>query len=165
MPTLHLGVNDIPYADPDPQPHKAAKARRGKANKPRRKSKTGTETTGDVATFIENKYHLMQTFFDQNDQVIADAFANGMAGAIEDLISGAPIRDPFAGINAEVTAGFQAWLTLGLDEEAGIEGVPTKAALERRSLRFKNKRGPNRRPSFIDTGAYEGSFQAWITDK
>ncbi|MFK2871852.1 hypothetical protein IR203_24655, partial [Salmonella enterica subsp. enterica serovar Weltevreden] len=47
MITFHLGVIDIPYEDEN-------------------------TTTGDVAEYLEEKYQIMQTFFDRYGNDIAD---------------------------------------------------------------------------------------------
>jgi hypothetical protein len=44
----------------------------------------------------------------------------------------------------------------------GIPGVPTLAAQEGRSSRFKKGKGKGPRKSFIDTGLYVGSFKSWV---
>lgn len=172
--TLHLGVVDVPYApgEGDPAPkltkkgrmHKASARRAGKAYQQGYLPKPVT-TTGDVAVKLEEKYGVMQAFYEQAEPHIAEAFAHGTAAALEDLLMGSPVSDPFAGVSQEITDAFKVFLSQGTIEEMGIPGVPTKAALERRSSRFKKGRGPAQRPSFIDTGTYENSFTAWVTDE
>lgn len=159
MTTLHLGVFEIPYADPDPKPA----PRRG-GGRPRPKVQSGAQTTGDVATFLEEKYHVMETFAAEYEEQIIAACVHGMADALENLYAGAPLGDPYAEVGQEVADGFKTYLSLGLIEDVGIPGVPTQAAIRRRSQRFKKRVGPAKRPSFIDTGAYEGSFTAWFED-
>ena len=50
MITFHLGVIDVPYEDEN-------------------------TTTGDVAEYLEEKYQIMQTFFDRYSNDIADLMA------------------------------------------------------------------------------------------
>jgi hypothetical protein len=52
--TLHLGVIDIPYEDED-------------------------TTTGDVAEYLEEKYQIMQTFFDRYSNEIIGFMADDLA--------------------------------------------------------------------------------------
>lgn len=161
---LVLGVIDIPYVQNfDKEPKKIPKAKKGKANKPiRTVGPSGTETTGDVATWLENKYGVMQVFADQQEPAIAQALENSLAGAMESQLMGAP-----AGMNAFGTAEHeigQMFRTF-LDEEevaqAGVKGVPTEAAKKGVNHRLKENKG-DPRPSFVDTGKYQNSFVAWV---
>jgi len=56
---LHLGVHDHPYV-----------------------GKSGV-TTGDVAEWLEGKYHVMEVFAGTYIDEISDAMADNVAGAIE----------------------------------------------------------------------------------
>lgn len=135
---LHLGVVDIPYT-------------------------VGGVTTGDVATFLESKYDVMQTFYDNNDQKVALALEDGLRGHLENLLLGAPpSATPFASGTSEIDHMFQSFIETGQMEKMGLPGVPTKAAIERRSSRFKKKRAKKARPSFVDTGLYVANFKSWI---
>jgi hypothetical protein len=163
LTTLHLGVIDVPYVDPAPV--KAPKARRGKANRPRkRRAKgSGAVTTGDVAEILEAKYAVMDTFVLLHEQEIADQFAEAISGALENLVVGAPpANNPFGPAEGWTEARFKRFLEL--QEMNGlVQGVPTRAALEGVRHRFKSKKNPaGPRPSFIDTGLYESSFKAWV---
>ncbi len=147
MTTLHLGVIDIPYAD-----------------------EKGV-TTGDVAEFLEDKYHVMGAFYGRYEGKIANALANALAGALETVRMGGPLSGkPFATAESEIAADFKHFLSSSEIETMGIEGVPTKAALDGKSKRFKRGRNKGktglpgvRRPSFIDTGLYQASFVDWVT--
>lgn len=156
MPKLALGVLDLPYSG---VPTKATKAN------PRHAS---TVSTGDVATILEDKYQVMETFFDFHSQEIGDALANGMAGALENLMMGAPVQtNPFGGAESQIKSMFQKFLDTG-EMDGKVPGVPTQAAQDRasgkkRSARMKNKRASNAKAvSFVDSGLYESSFLAWI---
>lgn len=132
---LTLGVLDIPY-------------------------KTGGVSTGDVAEILESKYHVMEVFAGTHIDDIANDLADSVAGALETLMAGGPVQaDPTIAAMGTIEKRFQDFLTH--EEMAGWPGVPTQAALEGRSSRFKGKRGP-RRPSLIDTGTYLASFKAWV---
>ena len=138
--TLHLGVLDVPYSH----------------------SPEGT-TTGDVAEILEAKYHPMEAFVELHLSEIAEDLAQGFQGTLESILMGAPPpSDPFATGTGKIEDRFKQFLSLGEMEALGYPGVPTKAAIERRSSRFKTKRGPAQRPSFIETGQYQASFKAWI---
>jgi len=159
---LHLGVIDIPYVKP-PIQKKVAKAKRGKSNKPVKQSTgSGTQSTGDVAGWLEKKYGVMQTFVDMQMPAIAAELENALAGALENMMMGAPpTGNPFASAESNITQMFKTFLAEGEIEHAGIPGVPTAAALRGVNHRLKVNRG-SPRPSFIDTGLYQNSFIAWI---
>ncbi|EJP6912203.1 hypothetical protein NY642_001281 [Salmonella enterica] len=136
MITFHLGVIDVPYEDEN-------------------------TTTGDVAEYLEEKYQIMQTFFDRYSNDIADLMTNDMATSLENMMAGAPpARDPLAESMSRIHDLFVAFLDN--TEMNGLLGVPTRRALEGISRRFKNKKGPPR-PSFIDTGTYQAAMRAWVS--
>ncbi|WP_158781590.1 hypothetical protein [Pantoea sp. BAV 3049] len=136
MITLHLGVIDIPYED------------------------EGT-TTGDVAERLEEKYQIMQTFFNRYGNEIADMMSNDLAAGLENMLAGAPpSKDPLAESMSRVHDLFVAFLDNS--EMNGMPGVPTRRALLGISKRFKNKKGTPR-PSFIDTGTYQAVMRAWVS--
>lgn len=144
---LHLGILDLPYA------HQGSKG--GKVS-------SGQQTTGFVAEILENKYHVMEQYFLNNQEQVAGALENSAAGALENLLVGGPVQaNPFAEASSNIERGFKDWLARGQIERLGYPGIPTQAALNRRSLRRKSKKGP-RRPSFIDTGLYQSAFKAWV---
>lgn len=136
MITFHLGVIDVPYEDEN-------------------------TTTGDVAEYLEEKYQIMQTFFDRYSNDIADLMANDMAASLENMMAGAPpAKDPLAESMSLIHDLFVAFLDN--TEMNGLPGVPTRRALDGISRRFKNKKGPPR-PSFIDTGTYQAAMRAWVS--
>lgn len=134
---LHLGVMDIPYDD-------------------------GKETTGEVASFLEERYSVMQRFFDAHERDIIKLMEDSIAGSLENIMAGAPpAKDPFAEAMSEVHNLFIFFITnKKLD---GNDGIPTMASLLGISRRLKNKRGPPR-PSFLDTGLYIASMRAWVSE-
>jgi len=139
---LHLGAIEVPYAA------------------------EGSTTTGDVAQILEEKYGLFSIFYESHQQQIADDLAEGMAGTLESMISGRPV-DPdhvFDAGTVKIEDAFHDFLLSGAVESMGIPGVPTQAALERESSRFKSGKADGPRPSFVDTGTLEAAFKAWIED-
>ena len=76
MPVLHLGVVEIPY---------------NQARGPRAKRSNSTVTTGDVAGWLEDEYHVMEVFANVHGADIGDDLAKSMAGALENLMMGAPL--------------------------------------------------------------------------
>lgn len=149
MTTLNLGVIDTPYAN-------APRAAGSKAQ-------SGTQTTGDVAEWLEHKYHPMEIFFELHKEDVAHALEESVAGSLESLLMGAPVSGiPTDEAMSAIEEKFKRFLSEKEMDALGIPGVPTKAAQEGTSRRFKGKRGSPGRPSFIDTGAYESSFKAWV---
>lgn len=138
MLKLNLGVNDIPYVDEG----------EGK-------------TTGEVAEILEGKYHIMETFSEMHEEGIADALADSMAGALENIMAGAPADvNPFGEGESKIEATFKTFLDMR-ELDGAIDGVPTRAAMRGVNHRLKIKKGEPR-PSFIDTGLYQSSFKAWV---
>ena len=141
MPTLVLGVVDVPYDN------------RGEST-----------STVQVATWLEAKYGVMDNYVNRHKPDIEKSLINSREGALEDLYSGSPIKDPYAEAMREVRSGFRLFLMTGEIEQMGVEGVPTQAAIDRKSHRFKDKVSDHNRPSFVDTATYELSMRAWIKE-
>jgi hypothetical protein len=137
--TLHLGVLDVPY------------------------EQQGGKTTGTVAEILESKYHVMETFYEQHKQEIADALAQALVDASETMMMGAPtVADPFGPATSQIEDQFKQFLSSQEMDKLGVPGVPTQAAKEGRSKRFKKGKGRGPRPSFIDTGTYAAAMKAWV---
>ena len=68
MAMLHLGVVDVAY-ESDGKP----------------------TTTGDVAGYLEDEYHVMRTFLELHEQDIADAVAQQLMGLMENAKMGQPL--------------------------------------------------------------------------
>jgi hypothetical protein len=115
-----------------------------------------------VASILEEKYHVLETYVEHHTSDIGEAINHSLEGALENLHMGAPMGDPFSEAGQEIASGFRTFLMTAEIESLGVEGVPTHAALNRESLRFKSKHGNGPRPSFVDTGTYEASMRAWI---
>jgi len=139
MTTLHLGVVDIAYAIG------------GKS-----------ATTGQVAGILEANYGVMRTFLELHEQEIADAIAKQFVGMLENAKMGAPLNIGVV-MFPEISAAFAEYLDTG--EWEATSGQPTAAALggHRHSHKSVTANGKGARPSFIDTGTYRNSMQAWMT--
>lgn len=168
--TLHLGVIDVPYVEREPPARRKARlaknARRVLPAKLRHPDAV-FKTTGDVATILEAKYGVMEAYYDNHELEIVGWLTESLAGALEDVLAGAPVadRDPFAEGASKIEEGFKEFLSSREAERIGIEGTPTKAARRGVNHRLKHpyaKENP-RRPSFIDTGLYQASMKAWVT--
>lgn len=122
------------------------------------------KTTGDVAEILEGKYGIVQVFWRNHRQRIANALTKAMADSLPDMLGGTRLTAHiFDATMSQVAHQFKRYLNTGEVERSGIPGVPTQAALRgvshRRAHPYR-KRAPRR--SFIDSGLYEASFEAWI---
>jgi hypothetical protein len=137
MPVIHLGVTDIPYSE-------------------------GTQTTGDVAEILEDKYHVMQVFYEQHKEDVAVDLEKSLSGQLEDMMAGAPPPNkPFGSAESAIEDRFKRFLSEAEMDALGYPGVPTGAALRGVSHRTQTKKGPPR-PSFVDTGLYQSSMICWV---
>jgi hypothetical protein len=140
MPTLHLGVTDVPY-------------------------NRGGKTTGDIALILEARYALMQSFVEMHAPVINHVVENSLQGAIETMLMGGPSGAATAGLataTSEIEDLFKDALTMQ-SYDFKLPGVPTNAAQRGVNHRFKRAYAMHDpRPSFIDTGLYQSSFRAWV---
>ena len=162
---LHLGVYDIPYVDDSkPKPKKARKGKHRIGPHPAHAAKYKGITTGEVAQILEDKYHVMEVFYHQHEQDVASDLEKSLSGTLESLLLGAPSTiDPFGTATSEIEDRFKQFLSTKEMETLGYPGVPTLAALEGVSHRFKHAYAKRpARPSFIDTGLYQASFKSWI---
>lgn len=165
---LHLGVVDIPYAVQVPEGARRVVHRvtKGGAVSTHTAAPTGGETTGDVAQILEERYHVMELFYEEvGADKIAEALAHSARGALESLMMGAPPEN--ISLTAEAEGEIEGAFKLFLDQRELDHvgpGVPTAAALKGVNHRLKHpyaKDNPER-PSFIDTGTYQTSFKAWV---
>ncbi|MCM2493307.1 hypothetical protein ACVCIH_17675 [Burkholderia glumae] len=142
MTTLYLGVVDVAYTSEDAKP--------------------GT-TTGDVATFIEDEYHVMRVFLEMYEEQIGELLANEVAGEIESLAQGKPV----AKLSLDLSTGrigelFRDFLDAREWKQASGQAI---AAAEDGVNHRKKKPYASSNPAraeFIDTGLYQASFRAWV---
>jgi hypothetical protein len=132
---LHIGVIDVPEPE--------------------------GSTTGDVATILEEKYGLFSHFADSQIDKIAANLTESFQGALETLMMGHTPSNPFAAATSQIDQDFRHFLDIEEMAKLGVPGVPTKAALMGKSIRFKRRVGP-RRPSFIDSGVLQTSLKSWV---
>ena len=132
---LHLGVVDVPEPEGN--------------------------TTFGVANILEAQYGLFSMFAQSSMDRITEHITGSVAGALENLTLGQMPSDVFAAANGEIEQDFRHFLDMEDMAKLGVPGVPTQAALDGKSVRFKRRRGP-RRPSFIDSGVLQKSFRVWV---
>ena len=155
---LHLGVIDQNYS------YDQQVGRR----KTRRVTKS--VSTGDVAEFLENKYHLFEVFYEIHQADIAADLEEGLAGTLESLLMGAsPDLSAFGSAESNIDERFRKFLDAGEMEALGYPGVPTEASGRGKRvgginhrLRHPYARSNPARPSFIDTGLLQASFKSWV---
>jgi len=158
--TLHLGVIDQPYTSYDGGKKAANPKRRGKKVVPATKAQR-TVTTAQVARWLEDRYHVMEVFYEV-DGGVQDALRESVLDAMENVLMGAPVgANPFLEATSEIQKRFKQFISNRTMETLGYPGVPTRAALMGVNSRLKKRRG-KRRPSFRDTGLYQASFMAWV---
>lgn len=117
MPTLNVGVVDLPHGDDG-------------------------LTTGDLAEILEAKYDLFRGFVEDNLDKIADQMADALDGALNNMLNGAAVpENPYAEAMEWVGARFREFINSGEVERLGLIGVPTEAALKGVNHRLKIKRG------------------------
>lgn len=139
MATLHLGVQDVAYSDPEAK---------------------GSVTTGEVAEILESKYHVMEVFFELYKDKIAQKLADSVSEKIEAMAQGNPNVSETLDIGG-VEQMFRQYLSA--DEWQKVSGQTIKAAVLGISHRKKGKKRPGPRPAFIDTGLYQAMFKSWLT--
>lgn len=118
-------------------------------------------STGDVAEYLEKKYQVQERFWHLHEDQFADDLAESVGGAVENILAGAPVGDPYAQALGDIEGQWSLFITHEDITVTGAPGVPTQAALDGVSHRLKGKKGA-RRPSFRDTGLYQASFRAWV---
>jgi hypothetical protein len=129
-------------------------------------------TTGDVAEWLEAKYHIFEIFYMTHvDDIVAPAIDDSLQGAIESIMLGAPpTNNPFGTATSKIADGLKQFIATGEMETLGYPGVPTQAARDRaagrrRGARFKTAAATGASKaavSFVDSGLYEGSITAWV---
>lgn len=151
---LHLGVIVQVYRSPSTT---------GRGKKKRRTVKA--TDTGQVAQWLEDKYGIMETFWNVYGDRAAGALEHGMVGVLENMLgTGHMSQNPFDQGCSQIEEWFRNFIASKEAERVGIPGTPTKAALKgvnHRLARPYRKSNP-RRPSFLDSGMYMNNFHAWI---
>jgi len=153
--TLHLGVIDVPY--------NFAKPIKGfKTTKHLKARKPQNITTGDVAGFLEAKYHLMEKFYNVYESDVMDFIGSSLKNSMEALLMGHSV-EPWGEATQAIDAKFRDFISSRKAETVGIPGTPTKAAQWAINHRLARPYAKNpRRPTFRDTGLYMASFRSWV---
>jgi len=173
---LILGVIDVPYANSAPEHVKRVRTISGKKGRATAIAAPATpsafKSTGDVAQILEDKYHIMQTFFDIHKKDIAKAMEESIGEAFETLISRSAlsnvsidrnVRNSTNAAASDIERMFKNAISMR-EFDGRIKGAPTQASLDGVNHRLKHpysKKNPAR-PSFRDTGLYQASMKAWF---
>jgi hypothetical protein len=167
---LCLGFQEFPYAARyGKRSPLTTTTKRGKPRElsPSQESYGQGKTTGEVAEELEEKYHIVETFWAQEEDNFVELIEEAFADDIEDIMQMAHVPKR-RGISDKETDKIEAKFRQNLSQrryDGVISGVPTIAAQRGVSHLRQHpyaKRGP--RPSFIDTGMYQRSFRAWVED-
>lgn len=164
MPTLSLGVQDVPYQGP-PIPGERPR-RPGRVALAKPPASPRTTTTYDVARYLENRYSLFSLFSVFRGKDFTDALEEAVAGKLETLLMGGPASsDALLGEGelAAIESAFRGFLD-NREMDGRAPGVPTAASLRgvnHRLMRPYAKSNPAR-PSFIDMGILQAHFRAWM---
>lgn len=147
MTTLHLGVLDVGYTDAQ-----------------------GTTTTGDVAEILESRYHIMRTFVELKEDLIARVLVDQVAGAIESIAQGKRMTPDWKPSMGKIEEAFRDFIDSGEMQtqftsfaQTLPEGLTIQAAAEGINHRMKDPDTGTSRVAFKDTGLYQASFRAWVT--
>lgn len=159
---LALGVIDYPYTYDQQQ----VNSKTGKALKKKRTVKLSV-TTGEVAGYLEDEYHILESWWEANQEMASDLIVNSLDDALDIQLMGGPAPDhPLQQATDEIETLIKKALTEGQPTE--IESliasgkVPTQAALDGVSHRFAHPYAKrSRRPSFVDRGNYSNAIKMW----
>ena len=149
---LHLGVLDQLYSTPPS----------GK----RRRQGGSVVSTGQVAEWLEDEYHVMEHFAQLHGQEIADAVAEDMSASLETMLMGGSTELTLGEATSKIEELFKTMISMSELEGIGYPGIPTQAALKGVNHRLAHPyaRSNPRRPSFRDTGLFQASMKAWVTE-
>lgn len=125
----------------------------------------GSTTTGDVAGYLEDEYHVMRTFLELNEDFIKDAITDQFAGMIESMSQGRPVAPFNLGFaSGKIEERFRNFLDSGeMNTLIGSHAVSDKTL--KTSSRRKSGKLPEgqQRQAFVDTGLYSASFRVWLS--
>lgn len=124
------------------------------------------KTARDVAKELEEKYEIVATFFELEEEFIVELIEEAFAEDIEEVLQAKRVSPK--GLSDRATDKIQARFIQNLKTrryDGVIRGVPTLSSLRGVSHLLAQpfaQRGS--RPSFVDTGNYAQSFRAWVED-
>lgn len=117
-------------------------------------------TTYGVAVILEERYHVMSTFYELHKQEIALAVVDVVAGLINQAIgAGRNEIDPAFDAEQQIESSFRRFLDANeMGSRVNISAAQAGVSHRKKSPQAKRQA----RPAFIDTGLYRASFRAKI---
>jgi len=164
MPTLHLGVVDVPYARAVATA--TLRTARWRYQKRPWQSFGSLTKTGDVAEILEAKYGLFSMFYLLRGADVNAAIEEAYRGRLETALMGGPVPNGLDVPPSELSkieTAFRDFLD-ARELDGRAPGVPTAASLRGVNHRLAHPYSRNNpsRPSFVDTGTLQATFTAWI---
>jgi hypothetical protein len=123
-------------------------------------------TAKDVAKELEDKYAIVETFYNMEEDHIVDLIEDAFLEDLEEVMQADKVSRK--GISDEATNQIQERFKQNLllkKYDGVLGGVPTLAAqrgVSHLQAHPFTRRAP--RPSFVDTGNYMNSFRVWVED-
>jgi hypothetical protein len=158
---LQLGFENTPYSGVRSALPLSIRKRMARRPSPAQQAYGQGKTVGQVATELEKKYGVVETFYNLEENFIVDAFEEAyMNGTGQGMTTSSwDVKwNPSRSLEPKFRRSLNSRRFDGL-----IRGVPTRAAQRGVShLRRKPFAPSAPRPSFIDTSLYQRSFRAWL---
>jgi hypothetical protein len=154
---VNLGFEALPYTT------KSSRTRRvlGRGVRIHRGYGAG-KTSVDVAKELEEKYKLVETFWNLIEDATIEQLEEAFVDDVEEVMQMQALSK--RGISDEFTDKIEDQFKRYLDqEEHGIKTLAASRGVSHLLPRPYSRSNPPR-PSFIDTGLYRGSFRAWVED-
>lgn len=168
---LVLGFESYPYSaryNAESPLTATVKKRRPKVLSRAQEGYGAGKTSGQVAQELEEKYKIVETFYELEEDFIVELIEEQAAMDIEQVMTMAePSAD--SGVSFEETDKIEKRFKQNLTSkryDGLIPGVPTLASLRGVShlRQHPYAKGNPIRPSFFDTGLYASSFRAWVEE-
>lgn len=132
-------------------------------------------TTAEVGQMLEDKYHIMEHFWQSKGDQVVTKMEPALQVAFEDILSGGqpqPLDTVFLQVTGEVFTMFQNFIdakemdTLGFGSGGTSYPIPTLASLKGVNHRLKHPYAKDNpvRPSFKDTGVFMASFRMEVSN-
>lgn len=155
---LNLGVLDVSYAGSS--------------------GSNSAITTSEVAKILEDRYSVMETFYESRKDKIGEWLAESVGDAVDAVVFGDHV-EPFLDATQRIESAFRDFLSAdemskmlaGLTESerdyflsstGGFNGASLRGINHRKKHPFSKKN--KARPAFVDTGLYRSSFRSWVSE-
>jgi hypothetical protein len=167
---LVLGFQDVAYKDirtnKSPLP-KTTKHRLSQNPSKAQLSYGEGKTTLGVALSLEERYKIVETFYDMEEDFIINLIEEQMEEELNEVLTMETTATQIKGLSTEETDKIETRFKQNLRRrryDGVIPGVPTQTSLKGVSHLFMKPYARHGfRPSFIDTGLYMNSFREGLT--